>query len=397
MRFNTILSFLATAGLAASTPLSPILQAANIVNIANVIPNQWIVVMKDISDSSFQSFLASRDASIISSTKAIHNIGTFKAFSGTFSQTLVNLLLSKAEVAYIEPDVKVSINALSTQSTARPWGLGRISHRKKGSTDFVYESSAGVGTYSYVIDTGVLTTHVEFEGRATFGVNFAGDGLNTDGNGHGTHVAGTIGSRAYGVAKKTNIIDVKVLDSKGAGALSNVILGIEWAVKDMESNSRKGKALANLSIGTAYSQATNDAVKAAVGRGLFIAVAAGNNGGDAALYSPGSEATACTVGASDANDVKAAYSNYGTVVDIFAPGSQIMSTWIRSNTDSYTQSGTSMSTPHIVGLAACLISLEGAKAPGPLCERMKTLSTKDVLTGGSGASVNYLAYNGNGA
>ncbi|KAL2067662.1 hypothetical protein VTL71DRAFT_15758 [Oculimacula yallundae] len=405
MRFNTIFNFFAAAGLVASAPLAPILQAAN---LADVLTDKWIVVMKDISDSSFQSWLANRDASVIAATKSTYNIGSFKGFSGTFTQSLLNLIASAAEVAYIEPDTKVTTQALTTQSNA-PWGLGRISHRKKGSTDYIYDTSAGSGTYCYVVDTGVLASHVEFEGRAIFGANFAGDGIDTDGNGHGTHVSGTIGSRAYGVAKKTNIIGVKVLDSTGSGALSQVIAGIDWSVKDMQAKGRTGKALANLSLGGLFSQATNDAVANAVRAGLFMGVAAGNDGRSAALTSPASEKSACTVGATDKNDARASYSNFGSVVDIFAPGTDILSTWIRSNTDTNTISGTSMATPHIVGLGAYLIGLEGSKAPGPLCERIRTLATKNVLTGvtpgllgglltpGLQGTPNLLAYNGNGA
>lgn len=297
--------------------------------------------------------------------------------------------------------------ALTTQSNA-PWGLGRISHRKSGATDYVYDDSAGEGTYSYIIDTGIFTQHVEFEDRATFAANFADDGEDFDGNGHGTHVSGTIGSRAYGVAKKTNLIGVKVLGADGSGSNSGVISGIEFAVNDATSKGRIGKALANMSLGGIFNKATNQAVAAAVRAGLFMGIAAGNDGLPAALSSPASEKTACTVGATDKTDTRASYSNFGSVVDIFAPGSEILSTWINSTTDTNTISGTSMATPHVVGLGAYLIGLEGPSKPQALCERIRTLATANALSGVGGLTAggllpgltgtpNLLVYNGNGA
>ena len=205
------------------------------------------------------------------------------------------------------------------------------------------------------------------------------------------------------MAKNASLIAVKVLDASGAGSNAGVLAGIQWAVNDAKSKGRIGKALANLSVGGLYSQASNDAVAAAVREGLFMGVAAGNDGFFADLFSPGSERSACTVGATDRNDARASYSNFGSLVDIFAPGSDIISTWIRGPTDTNTISGTSMATPHIVGLGAYLLALEGARQPGALCERIRALATRDVLSGvpggilGIGATPNLLAYNGNGA
>lgn len=242
---------------------------------------------------------------------------------------------------------------------------------------------------------------VEFENRATFGANFAGDNQNTDGNGHGTHVAGTIGSRAYGVAKKTNLIAVKVLDASGSGTSAGVISGIQWAVNDAKTKGRIGKSVANLSLGGAFSQASNDAVAAGTREGLFFAVAAGNSAVNARTSSPASEPLVCTVGATDKTDAIASYSNYGSIVDIFAPGSEILSTWIGGTTATNTISGTSMASPHVAGLAAYLLALEPARAPGALCDRIKTLSTKSKLRLGLlptlSGTTNSLAYNGNGA
>lgn len=217
----------------------------------------------------------------------------------------------------------------------------------------------------------------------------------------GTHCAGTIGSKAYGVSKKINLIAVKVLDSDGEGSASDVISGIEWATNDMKSKKRVGKALANMSLSGAFSKASNDAVAAAVKQGLFVAVAAGNDGAPADRYSPASEKTACTIGATDRDDSIASYSNYGGLVDIFAPGTDTLSTWKGGPDNTNTISGTSMATPHIVGLAAYLTALEGNRNPTDLCERIRTLATDGALTGRLAlvypGTPNKLAYNGNGA
>lgn len=197
------------------------------------------------------------------------------------------------------------------------------------------------------------------------------------------------------MAKKTNLLAVKVLDASGSGSNSGVISGIQFASNDAKNKGHVGKAVANLSVGGGFSQASNDAVAAATKAGLFMAIAAGNNGADASSYSPGSEPSACTVGATDSNDAKASFSNYGTLLDIFAPGVNVLSTWNDGKTN--TISGTSMATPHITGLGAYLLALEGPRSAADLCTRIQTLSNKNLVTSPGSGSKNYLAYNGNGA
>lgn len=246
---------------------------------------------------------------------------------------------------------------------------------------------------AYIIDTGILVTHPDFGSRATFGANFA-DTTDTDCNGHGTHVAGTTGSTTYGVAKRTNLIAVKVLGCDGSGTNSGVIQGIQWASNDVSSKGRQGKAVGNMSLGGSYSSATNAAVAAAVSNGLFMAVAAGNDGVNAINSSPASEQTACTVGAIDSTRTEASFSNYGSIVDVFAPGVNTLSTWNDGRTKSI--SGTSMATPHVTGLAAYLLALEGPRSGTALCSRIVALASSGI-NGLRGASPNKIAYNGNGA
>lgn len=201
-------------------------------------------------------------------------------------------------------------SALTTQSGA-PWGLGRISHRNAGSTQYVYDTSAGSGITVYVIDTGILISHSQFGGRARWGANFV-DSSNTDGNGHGTHCAGTIAGSTYGVAKAATVVAVKVLSASGSGSNSGVISGIQWATR----NATPGKSVISMSLGGGYSASTNSAVRAAVSAGVVVSVAAGNENQNAANVSPASEPTVITVGATDINDRRASFSNFGSVLDM---------------------------------------------------------------------------------
>ena len=210
------------------------------------------------------------------------------------------------------------------------WGLGRISHAEKGSTQYLYDDTAGEGTCSYIIDTGVNADHPEFEGRATFVKNFA-SAATTDDNGHGTHVAGTIGSKTYGVAKKTKIYAIKALDDQGSGAWTTIVDAIQFAVSDSQARSCPKGIVVNMSLGGGKTQSVNDAVAAAVDAGLFFAVAAGNDGADFSTTSPASEPKAFAVGASDSTDLFASFSNYGDSLGVIAPGVDIQSTWIGSD------------------------------------------------------------------
>ncbi|KAL1608512.1 hypothetical protein SLS60_003454 [Paraconiothyrium brasiliense] len=382
-------------------PLLPAAFAGPIVQ-SQIIPGSWIFkVHKD----SFLETVIQDVATLFPNIEPTHrySFGDFQGFVLDGVPTTTGLMERTAGIESIEPNTQVYASALTTQSGA-PWGLGRISHKQKGHTTYIYDTTAGAGTYAYVIDTGIRTTHQEFGGRAVWGANFAGDSIDTDANGHGTHVAGTIGSTTYGVAKGTNLVAVKVLDATGSGSLSNVIAGIQWAIQNATASGRVGKTVFNLSLGgPTASSATNAAVAAAVRAGLFVAVAAGNDAVDASQSSPASEPTVCTVGATDKNDVFASFSNYGRLVDILAPGVDIKSLSNANDTATAVLSGTSMATPHIAGLGAYLLALEGTRSPQALCERLKVLSTKNKITFGvfqwlaRATTNNTLAYNGNGA
>ncbi|KAK3358736.1 alkaline protease-like protein [Lasiosphaeria hispida] len=358
---------------------------------AEIIPGKYIVKLKDgASDAALNNAIGK-----VTTAKVDHvyKSGKFRGFASKIDAANLEAIQALTDVEYIEQESVYKINTYVSQASA-PWGLGRISFHAKGSTSYRYDDSAGAGTCSYVIDTGIYTAHAQFGGRATWLANYA-DSSNTDGNGHGTHVAGTIGSTLYGVAKNTKLYAVKVLDADGSGTTSGVIAGINFVATDAQTRSCPNGTVANMSLGGGLSTTINSAAKALVSSGVFLAVAAGNDNANAANYSPASEPTACTVGATTSADAKASYSNFGALVDIFAPGTSILSTWIGSTSATNTISGTSMASPHIAGLGAYLLTLTGKKTPAALCAYIQSIATNGVITGLASGTTNKLAFNGN--
>lgn len=253
-----------------------------------------------------------------------------------------------------------------------PWGLARISHRDSLSfgtfNKYLYSEDGGEGVDVYIIDTGTNVDHVDFEGRAHWGKTIPSNDEDADGNGHGTHCSGTVAGKKYGVAKKANVYAVKVLKSNGSGSMSDVVKGVEWAAVSHSKKveiAKKGKgkkgfkgSAANMSLGGGKSVTLDIAVNAAVDVGIHFAVAAGNDNADSCSYSPAAAEKAVTVGASTLADERAYFSNFGKCNDIFAPGLNILSTWIGSKYAVNTISGTSMASPHIAGLLAYFLSLQ---------------------------------------
>jgi subtilisin family serine protease len=330
-----------------------------------------------------------------------YQIGDFRGFAFKGDDGTVDALAGMDSLKRIESDIVVTAYAPAPQGeqldaralvsqNPTTWGLARISQRARGGNTYRYDDSAGRGVNIYVIDTGVNSDHQDFGGRARQGANFVSGESIADGNGHGTHCSGTAAGRAYGVAKAANIVGVKVLGNNGSGSLAAILNGIDWAVNDARNTVGVSRAVISMSLGSPFSQTSNNAVRNAVNAGVFVAVAAGNDNANAANYSPASEASACTVGATDINDNRSSFSNFGSVLDIFAPGTNILSTWIGSTTATRTISGTSMACPHVAGLAAYLITLEGARSPSALCQRIQSLSTRNVIANAGSGSPNFL-------
>lgn len=263
-------------------------------------------------------------------------------FAASLSAEQVCAFQKRPNVEGIELDGVASVDAVAS------WGLDRIDQASRPLDQTYSYVSNGTNVTAYVIDTGILTSHVEFAQRATWGTNTTGDGLNTDCDGHGTHVSGTIGGINYGVAKAVNLVAVKVLGCDGSGTWSGVIAGINWVI----NNHTTGKAVANMSLGGSASSLLDTAISNLVKDSVVTVVAAGNDGRDACRYSPARAASAVTVAASDSTDRLASFSNYGKCVDVVAPGVAITSSIQTSTTAFASWNGTSMAAPHVAGVIA---------------------------------------------
>ncbi|CDS05321.1 hypothetical protein LRAMOSA07850 [Lichtheimia ramosa] len=328
----------------------------------------------------------------------------WKGYAGRFSPTMIQQIRSSPEVAYVEHDSMMYASELQRNA---PWGLARISHRRGISlwtfNKYPHDENGGDGVNVFVVDTGININHVDFEGRASWGATFASDG-DTDGNGHGSHCAGTIAGRRFGVAKQAMPVAVKVLSAQGSGSNSDVLAGINWVIEKSRADREQAKkmgtrykgAVANMSLGGGKSRALDQAVNSAVQNGVVFAVAAGNDGRDACQYSPAAAEQAITVGATNLRDERAYFSSYGPCVDVFAPGQDIMSVWNNGNYGTNTISGTSMASPHVAGLAAYFLSLEEEDNVSPKVIKDKILktATRNMLSNVPRDTPNLMIYNG---
>lgn len=367
---------------------------------------------------------------IFAGLKHTYNIGgSLLGYSGHFDEDVLEQIRSHPDVEYVEKDQEVHTMMIDTSSSNHtedpeleknaPWGLARISHRDSLTfgtfNKYLYAADGGEGVDVYVIDTGTNTDHVDFEGRAKWGKTIPQGDQDVDGNGHGTHCSGTVAGKKYGVAKKANVIAIKVLRSNGSGSMSDVVKGVEFAAEshlDEMQAAKKGKgkkgfkgSTANMSLGGGKSPILDQAVNAAVDAGIHFAVAAGNDNANSCNYSPASANKAVTVGASTLADERAFFSNFGKCNDIFAPGLNIQSTWIGSKYATNTISGTSMASPHIAGLLAYVLSLQPSKdsayavadiSPKKLKANLLAIATRDALTDVPSDTANILAWNGGG-
>lgn len=308
-----------------------------------------------------------------------------KGFSGKLSDAAVTALRNDARVAYVEQDQIVHL--VTTQSNPLSWGLDRVDQPNLPLNQSYSYVQDGTGVDAYIIDCGILLSHIDFGGRAVTGFDaVTSGGLAIDGNGHGTHVAGTVGGTAYGIAKNVKLIAVRVLDAAGSGTISGVIAGVDWVTNDHTNR----PAVANMSLGGGVSTALDDAVKRSIADGVTYCIAAGNSAANASTSSPADVPEAITVGATDINDAFASFSNYGTLVDISAPGVNITSDWLTSTTATNTISGTSMATPHVTGVAALYLQSNPTASPAQIQAAITSNATAGKITSLKTGTVNKL-------
>ena len=388
LRALTAVLLITSAGLIATPPSAVALAKgdakAPVVGAerAGAIKGQYIVVLKDRTSPSARA--EARRQAVNKGGKVKHVYGAaIKGFSATLSDRAVEALRHNPHVAYLEVDRQVSIDA--TQSPAT-WGLDRIDQRNLPlSNSYTYDFT-GAGVTAYIIDTGIRSTHTQFGGRVGAGFTSISDGQGTnDCNGHGTHVAGTVGSSTYGVAKAVNLRPVRVLNCSGSGTNSGVIAGINWVT----ANAVK-PAVANMSLGGGVSSSLDTAVNNSIASGVTYALAAGNENTNACNGSPSRVAAGLTVGSTTSSDARSSFSNYGTCVDLFAPGSSITSAWSTSDTATNTISGTSMATPHVAGVAALYLQANPTASPSAVSSAIVANATSGVVTNPGTGSPNRL-------
>jgi len=359
-----------------------------------VVPDEFIITLDETSDATLQQVESEIEKIVKASNGAVlhkyeHSI---QGFAIRTNEEGVSML-RKMNGVHIEANLAVHTMFECNDQTDATWGLVRVSeHDLKIDGHYHYETeSSGAQVDAYIIDTGIFTEHEDFEGRASWGTDTVDNpSPKTDGNGHGTHVAGTVAGKEYGVAKKANLIAVKVLGASGSGTMAGVIKGVDWTTAAHKKSGRK--SVANMSLGGGFSAALNAAVDASVKAGIAYAVAAGNENQNACNVSPASAAGPVTVGATTNVDARSYFSNWGTCVDVFAPGSAITSAWIGSKSATNTISGTSMASPHTAGVLARYFSAFPASTAEQAQKALTDVASVDKITDVRTGSPNKLLF-----
>ena len=371
----------ASASVSSKPALAPLLGMHNVQRIAG----HYIVVLDDsATDARVQS--AAEQAMSAGGTVHFTYYSALKGFSASMSPAALRAVRSTEGVKYVEADARVHL--AGKQKNPPSWGLDRVDQRDLPlNKKYKYVGKAGSGVEAYVIDTGIRFSHTDFGGRATSGFDAVDGGTADDCNGHGTHVSGTVGGKTYGVAKKVALVGVRVLDCGGSGTWEGVIAGVDWVTAN-----HSGPSVANMSIQGGKVQSVNDAITNSINAGVVYAVAAANFSDDACAYSPASTPLAITVGATTIGDARASFSNYGTCLDLFAPGDSITSDWYTSDTATNTISGTSMASPHVAGVAALYLSKNPGATTTQVRDAIVNNATNGKVTNPGTGSPNKLLY-----
>jgi subtilisin family serine protease len=371
-----------------SSPTPSRAQKGRIHKTPNKIENQYIVVLDDAvvgekGDYSIAPYIASEmAANYKGKIKHVYK-HAINGFAVEMSEVEAEALSLDFRVKFVEEDGVVTADATQTNP---PWGLDRIDQRNRPLNGTYVYNWTGSGVRAYIIDTGIRTAHTQFGGRAS-NVFDAFGGNGQDCNGHGTHVAGTVGGSTYGVAKSSLLRGVRVLNCSGSGSTSGVIAGVDWVRQN-----HIAPAVANMSLGGGASTALDNAVNNLHNAGVTIAVAAGNSNANACNSSPARAVNAITVGATTSTDARSSFSNFGTCLDLFAPGSSILSAWFTSNTATATLSGTSMASPHVAGVAALYKQANPSASSTTIRNAIVNNATTGVVTNAGTGSPNRLLY-----
>lgn len=371
-------------------PMVPEQDSSNLAPLINDTPGSeyidgsYIVVFKDDVQNVDVAIQEMADKAATAPTYRYSS--AIKGFAGKMTEQRLQELRADPRVAYIEQD---GIVRLSTIQTGATWGIDRVDQVSlplSGTYEYNY---TGAGVKAYIIDTGILYTHTEFGGRAIFGCDQVGtNGI--DQNGHGTHVAGTVGGATYGIAKGVTLVGVRVLDANGSGTWSGVIAGVDWVTADHTAGQL---AVANMSLGGAANTTLDNAVANSIADGVVYCIAAGNSKANAGNYSPARVAAAITVAATTSTDAFAtSYSNYGSVVDILAPGSSIKSAYYTSTTATATLTGTSMASPHVAGACALYLQQYPSSTPAQVATGIVDAASANKITSVPTGTVNKLLY-----
>jgi subtilisin family serine protease len=367
-------------------PTAARLSAAVKPGVTDLIPGEYIVTFAD----------SVRDVRGVGRALVAQAGGTMRfeyesairGFAARLPGAAVDGIRRNPRVARIEQDWVV--DASDVQTPVPSWGLDRIDQRPNSLDDGYSYSNSGAGVNAYILDTGIRATHMDFNGRAVAGFTAIDDGNGTsDCRGHGTHVAGVIGGRRYGVAKGVTLYAVRVLGCDGKGTGSGLVAGVDWVTRN-----RILPAVANMSLGSASSATLQQAVQNSIAAGVFYAVAAGNASVDACTITPANVAAAMTVGASNEYGSAESYSNYGRCVDVYAPGRAVISTWHTSDSAHTGLSGTSAASPHVTGAAALVLGARPGASPTEVTNALLNDATPSALSTVAQGTPNLLLFTG---